>query len=113
METHHFNNQPMAIPRRVLNFAQVLPNNDRVRNKMELEKLEEEERIKIEIEKQKKKEEISSEEILRIQQLDRERKQKLKDLENQKEDIKERTSQIQRMVNIIFLSVFKIISLGR
>lgn len=85
--------------RRTLQFAQVLPNNERVRNKMELEKLEEEERLRIEIEKQKKKEEISSEEILRLQQLDRERKQKLKDLENQKEDIKERTSQIQKMVN--------------
>ncbi len=31
--------------RRTLNFAQVLPNNDRVRNKLELEKLEEDERI--------------------------------------------------------------------
>lgn len=85
-------------PRRTLQFAQVLPNNDRVRNKLELEKLEEEERIRIELEKQKKKEEISSEEIMRLQQLDRERKQKLKDLENQKEDIKDRTNQIGKMV---------------
>lgn len=84
-------------PKRVYNFAQILPNNERVRVKLELEKLEEEERLRLEIEKQKKKEEVNTDEILRLQQLERERKQKLKELENQKEDIKERTLQIQQM----------------
>ena len=81
-----------------LQFAQVLPDNERVRNKLKVEKLEEEERNRIELENKKKNEELNSEELLRYQQQERERKQKLKELENQKEDIKERTMEIQKRV---------------
>jgi 23S rRNA-/tRNA-specific pseudouridylate synthase len=79
---------------RLFNFAQILPNNDRIKYRIELEKLEREERIKVDLENQKRKEEIRGGEIFRLLQLEREKNLKLKEIENEKEDIKSRRQDI-------------------
>lgn len=89
--------------KRNFHFAQILPNNDRVR-KNELEKLEEEEkeRALLEIEKEKKQKEIFSEEIQIKQIKEKEKKQKLKDEENLREDKKDREMKVAKMVYFIY-----------
>jgi hypothetical protein len=92
----------MDKPKRVYNFAQILPDNDRVRKKMEYEKMQEDERIREEFERQKlKQDEFNREEHLKQQKLEKDRKQKQRELENQQQDIKMRFSAIQSMVNNI------------
>jgi hypothetical protein len=86
--------------KRTFHFAQILPNNDRVSRKTEIEKFEEEEKERlIEFEKEKKLKELNSEEQQRNQQREREKKQKQRDEEFLKEDKKEREIQVAKMVN--------------
>lgn len=97
-ETDHKEHKPF---KRTYNYAQVLPDNDRVRKKLEVERVMEEERLREENERQKKKlDEFNYEEHLRQQKLERDRKQRQMEMENQQQDIKLRYSLIQSMVNL-------------
>jgi hypothetical protein len=85
-------------PKRVYKFAEILPDNDRIRKKKEFEELEKLEREKYEIEQQKKKnEEINLEELTKKLKIDKEIKQKQL-IENEKLNIQERISKLATMV---------------
>ena len=85
--------------KRVYHFAQILPDNDRVRKKLEIQKYEEEEKTKVQMERDRlKMEEINNDELIKQMKLDNEKQLKQKEMENQAQDIKSRFAQIQLKV---------------
>ncbi len=93
-------------PKRVYKFAEILPDNERVRRKKEFEEIEKLEREKIEIEQQKRKnEEINLEELSKKMKIDKEIKQKQM-MENEKLNIQERISRLSSMVSVGIIIYF-------
>lgn len=81
-------------------LSSIMPNNERVKKKLEIERQNEEERQRIENEKKRKVlEELNIEELLKKQQQEDDKEKKKQEQENIEQDTKLRVAIINKMVN--------------